>query len=282
MTEIPVELQTPSGAVLRGDLRYASEPGSNRAKLPLLIVCHGFKAFKDWGPFPAIGRRFAEAGFASFVFNFSHNGIGREDRRFSEREKFFKNTVSLELKDVETILRSVMAGELGAGVVDVERIGILGHSRGGGVAIVAAREQRSIKAVAGWSTIGRFDRYSSAMKARWRAQGFLGSHSSTSHDPFRVGTPLLDDIEANAERLDLENAVRRLRKPLLLVHGSADLPVPLDEANRLFEVSDKALTTYEVLEGVGHMYGARHPYTHPAPVLDHIIDITANWFTHHL
>jgi len=282
MTETPVELQMPSGVALRGDLRFDVTHLAKGRKLPLLIVCHGFKAFKDWGPFPAIGRRFAEAGFASFVFNFSHNGIGPEPRKFSERDKFYKNTVSLELTDVEELVDAVIAGKVGAGAVDPARIGIVGHSRGGGVAIVAACERESIKAVAGWSTVGRFDRYSETMKARWRMQGYLGSNSSKSSDPFRIGPALLDDIEANAKRLDLEEAVRRLKKPLLLVHGSADIPVPLDEASRLFEVSDKSMTKLVVLEGAGHMYGARHPYSHPAPVLEHVIEITTEWFTHHL
>ena len=79
-------------------------------KLPVIIVCHGFKAFKDWGPFPAIGRYFAESGFVSIVFNFSHNGIGKNFRKFSEREKFSVNTFSLELEDVATVLDAISTG----------------------------------------------------------------------------------------------------------------------------------------------------------------------------
>ena len=102
------QLSTPSGVDLYGDIRWIKEMSDGAGgKLPVIIVCHGFKAFKDWGPFPAIGRHFAEAGFISIVFNFSHNGIGKNFRKFSEREKFSVNTFSLELEDVTTILDAI-------------------------------------------------------------------------------------------------------------------------------------------------------------------------------
>ncbi len=283
MVEQLIELKTPSGAELYGDLRFGVEgSGTPSQKLPVIIVCHGFKAYKDWGPFPAIGRHFANAGFASIVFNFSHNGIGRDFRKFSEHGKFFTNTISLELEDVETVVDGLSSGLIDSEFVDTSRIGIVGHSRGGGVAIVKGSEDARIKAVAAWSTVSHFDRHTPRQHSRWRAQGYLGPSNEYSQGLFKVGTALLDDLERNAERLDIERAVRRLAKPLLLVHGTSDLPVPIDEANRLYEVSDKSMTERIILEGVGHMYGARHPYKESAPVMTHVVELTAAWFHKHL
>lgn len=277
------ELTTPSGAKLYGDLRLRNDGSETQTgKLPALVVCHGFKAYKDWGPFPAIGRHLADAGFVSIVFNFSHNGIGRGFRTFSEHEKFYGNTVSLELEDVETVLHAISRGQFGSGCIDVSRIGIIGHSRGGGVAIVKASEDGRIKAVAGWSTVSHFDRYTEGQRKRWRARGFLGPSHGSPQSLFKVGTALLDDLERNAERLNIENAVQHLQKPLLLVHGTTDIPVPIEEANRLYEISDKLITEYVVLEGVGHMYGARHPYKEPAPIMTHVLELTSAWFHKHL
>ena len=283
IVEQPFELKTPSGAELYGDLRLGNdESGRKQGRLPAVIVCHGFKAYKDWGPFPAIGRHLADAGFVSIVFNFSHNGIGKEFRKFSEYEKFFSNTVSLELEDVETVLNAILRGQIGPESIDASRIGIIGHSRGGGVAIVKASEEGRIKAVAGWSTVSHFDRYTEGQRNRWRTKGFLGTSSGGSESLFKIGTALLDDLEENAERLDIELAVQRLQKPLLLIHGTSDLPVPIEEASRLYEISDKLMTEYVVLEGVGHMYGARHPYREPAPEMTHVLELTSAWFHKHL
>lgn len=277
------QVSTPSGVELYGDIRWKEEiSDSADRKLPVIIVCHGFKAFKDWGPFPAIGRYFAESGFVSLVFNFSHNGIGKNFRKFSEREKFSVNTFSLELEDVTAILDSISMGKIDCRVINESKIGIVGHSRGGGIAIIKAREDKRIKSVAGWSTVSYFDRYTEAQQKRWREKGFVSIPSINPESLFRLRTNLLDDLEKNGKRLNIKNAVHDLGKPLLLIHGTGDIPVPTDEVKSLYETSDKTMTDLILLDGVGHMYGARHPYVKPAPAMNRVLDLTAAWFHKHL
>ena len=45
----------------------------------LVVFCHGFKGFKDWGAWHLVAEKFAQDGFIFLKFNFSHNGIGQED-----------------------------------------------------------------------------------------------------------------------------------------------------------------------------------------------------------
>ena len=273
-------LTPPSGAELFGDIRWQGNPSGRT--FPVIIVCHGFRAFKDWGPFPAIGRFLAESGFVSVVFNFSHNGIGKDFRKFSEPEKFSVNSFSLELDDVKTIVDAIRSHLLECPAIDHSKIGILGHSRGGGIALISGKEDNRIKAVAGWSTVAYFNRYTEGQRRRWRERGYLELPSMNPLSVFRLSTALLDDLDRNAERLNIFSAVEFLHKPLLLIHGTADLPVPLDEAQRLYEVSDKTMTQLVPLEGAGHMYGARHPYKKPGPTLSHVLELTAAWFHKHL
>jgi len=47
----------------------------NGKQKPVVIFAHGFKGFKDWGHWEAIGEAFATAGFVFVKFNFSHNGV---------------------------------------------------------------------------------------------------------------------------------------------------------------------------------------------------------------
>ncbi len=275
ISETQCELTTPSGAVLRGDIRW--KPSAGPGPLPVVIVCHGFKAFKDWGPFPHIGRRLADQGFVSIVFNFSHNGIGVDPRKFTEHELFERNTISLEIVDVRTILDAIARAALPCDRMDPARIGIVGHSRGGGIALVTAREDLRVHAAVLWSSVSTFSRYSPEQVKRWQEKGYMELHSVAGKSTFRMGIDLLTDAQNNRERFDLVAAAAHLGRPLLIVHGTEDVPVKIREAELLYDNADKHLTQFVRLDGVGHMYGAKHPYRTESATLTHIVELTGAW-----
>jgi dipeptidyl aminopeptidase/acylaminoacyl peptidase len=276
--ELPFSIKNGSGDFIRGDLRY--DEGIRRR--PVVIVCHGFTAHKNWGPFPYFGRRLAELGFASIVFNFSHNGIDRSSFRFSEFEKFSRNTIGKELEDLRAIVDAIESGAVGREVVDRSRLGVVGHSRGGGVAIVSASRDQRIKAVAAWSTVATFFRYAKHQREEWEKQGYLPVTIRGSRTRLRYGIEVLRDLEANREAYDIRKAVQRLDASLLLVHGAADLSVKPSEAEDLYNVSDKSRSELVLLEKTGHMYGAKHPFKETNPTIEHVIELTARWFHLHI
>jgi len=46
----------------------------NNQSKPIIIFCHGYKGFKDWGAWDMMAKMFAEASICFVKFNFSHNG----------------------------------------------------------------------------------------------------------------------------------------------------------------------------------------------------------------
>ena len=46
----------------------------NKQPKPIIIFCHGFKGYKDWGAWNLVAEAFSKAGFLFLKFNFSHNG----------------------------------------------------------------------------------------------------------------------------------------------------------------------------------------------------------------
>ena len=137
LLERAFRITNSSGDIVRGDFRCRDDGDLK----PLVLICHGFNTNKDWGPFPFLGKRLAEEGFCTIVFNFSHNGVG-EASFFSEYDRFARNTPGKELIDVQAILDAVTEGEIGAGVADPKRIGMAGHSRGGGISILTTADDK--------------------------------------------------------------------------------------------------------------------------------------------
>lgn len=276
--EYPFRITNSMGDSISGDLRC--QRGARHA--PVIVICHGFTAFKDWGPFPYFGQRFAEHGFTTVTFNFSHNGIGQNPRKFTEFEKFSENTIGKELDDLRAVVDALSSGTVGASVADPSRIGVVGHSRGGAIALLGAAEDQRIRAVAAWATVATVHRYTKHQQEIWERQGYLPVSVKSSRTRLRFGLNVLKDLEAHRERYDLERAMGRMHVPIFLLHGKADVSVRPEEPMRLFEASNKSTTELVLLDRVGHTFGAKHPFKGHHPTVDHVVDLTAQWFTLHL
>ena len=217
--------------IIRGRIERPRAHANSRDRLPHVILLHGFKGFMDWGFFPDISRRIARRGMIAVRFNMSGSGIGRDLETFSDLEAFAHNTYSRELEDLERV-RAWIAQSAAAGAfteIDASRAALLGHSRGGGIALLHAAEHPELRSVVTWAAIANVDRFDDATKAQWRAQGFVVIHNARTGDDLRLDLDVLDDVEANREGLDIVAACRRMRVPTLLIHGLADEAVPSGE-----------------------------------------------------
>ena len=82
----------------------------NTDKKPVVIFCHGYKGFKDWGAWNIMAEAFANAGLFFVKFNFSHNGGTLEQPiDFPDLEAFGNNTYTKELDDLESVLNWLTA-----------------------------------------------------------------------------------------------------------------------------------------------------------------------------
>ena len=111
-------------------------------KLPLVIFAHGYKGYKDWGAWNLMAEKFAKNGFYFVKFNFSHNGTSLDNPSdFADLESFAHNNYSKELSDLNFVIEHFSQDNR----VDAENITLIGHSRGGGISIIAASENSKIK-----------------------------------------------------------------------------------------------------------------------------------------
>ena len=233
------------------------------APRPAVLLVHGFKGFMHWAFFPELARRLARAGCVAIAHNASHNGVSArpEDPEprwdvLDDDEGFSANTHTQELDDLALVRRHAEA----LPEVDAERIGVFGHSRGGGIALLHAAECGA-RALALWAPIDDIDRVDAATKAAWRATGTLAVPNHRTGQLHQLGLAILDEVERREPRLQIAAAAERVMSPALLVHGTSDDAVPHRASMHL--ASKLAASELVTLSGANHAFGATHPLRMP-------------------
>ncbi len=270
-------LETPSSDVIR----VSTFENEDTKVKPCIIYVHGFKGFKDWGFVPYLAEYYSQCGFLVITFNFSNNGVGNSLTEFDELEKFAKNTISREVEELGLVVNSYKNAIFTSNVS--EKVGILGHSRGGGVSLILASQKSEISAVAVWASISKFDRYTKKQIDSWKKDGFTEVLNSRTNQMMKLGIELLNDIEANKhDSLNIKKAVRNLNKPLFIAHGDQDTSVPFVEAEEIYSWADKDLTTFLEIPAAGHTFDVVHPFDGSNPKFDLLLTKTNSFFQKYL
>ena len=262
---------------IRADVRVPEGEGP----FPVVAILHGFKGFKDWGMFPPTARFLAGRGIASVSLNASRNGVGENPVEFTELESFARNTPRREATDLRRVVDAIAAGEAGPSV-DASRLGLLGHSRGGGVVLLEAAGDPRVRAVVTWSAIATFDRWTPRAKEEWRARGRIDVPNARTGQVLWLEREVLEDLEASRAEYDLEASCRRLRAPLLVIHGEVDEAVDTADARLLHEWCGATEKRLLLIPRAGHTFGAVHPWVGPTPAWEEAAAATAAWLAAHL
>jgi len=274
MIEHTVSLTNRRGLPFAVDIRRPVGAGAR----PIIIVCHGFKGFKDFAFFPYTSRKLCEQGCAVVTMNFSGNGIGDDPLNFTELDKFAQNTISQELDDIEAVLDGLTTGVLLGTQGDARRIGIMGHSRGGCTAIVKASLDPRLKCLVTWASPAALGRYSDEVLRQWKEDGRYNFVNARTKQDMFVNYAYLEDIQANRERYSLDLAASQLTIPYLTVHGTNDESVAVDAARRLHSYTRTGQAEIALVEGGTHTFGTKHPFEASTAALEQAIDKTAAWF----
>lgn len=233
---------------------------TNKILKPVVIFCHGFKGFKDWGHFNYLGQRFAEEDIVFVKFNFSHNGTSIEDPlHFSDLEAFGNNNFSKELEDLNCVMDWLLNHSELQAEMDTEKIGLLGHSRGGAIAIIQASEDKRIKKLATWAAVSNLvDRNKQRTIETWQRDGVVYAKNARTHQNMPLYYQFYEDQQKNKERLNVNHAVKRLKIPFLIVHGTGDKAVNYSDA---LEIKRSAATaSLLTIDGADHTFGVKHPF----------------------
>jgi uncharacterized protein len=265
------EIPCRDGLSIRGDVYRAQSPRG------AVIICHGFKGFARWAFFPYLARAVAKEGLNAITFDFSGSGIGPDRESFTQLEAFADNTFSRELDDLDLIVDYMRRRN-----VIGKKFGLMGHSRGGGTAILfTAPSDSDVNALVTWASISYANRWLPEDVKTWRTRGYAEVVNSRTGQVLKLGTHLLEEVEAHGKtKLNIEAAAAKIKVPWLIVHGTADDTVPSAEAERLNALSP-GVSTLMLVKEANHGFDARHPLTEVPPALDKVVKATVKFFAEH-
>lgn len=267
-------LKHPDGLSVSGNVHAPPDGGP----APAVVICHGFKGFKEWGFFPYLADRLAASGLAAIRFDFALNGIGPDGVTFSRLDLFARNTLSQELADLDLVLRAARGGALPAGDrIDAARVGLLGHSRGGGIVLIRAVEDRAVGAVATWAAVRDFPSVLPVDPAEWKRRGVIEIPNVRTGQMMPVNYAAWEDYAANRERYDFLPRLRGLACPALFVHAEGDAVVPASAAGALAAAAGPRGRA-RVVSGGDHTFGASFPFAGTNPVLEEAVAATVAFF----
>ncbi|MBU0461662.1 MAG: alpha/beta fold hydrolase [Nanoarchaeota archaeon] len=210
-----ITFQNSAGQTLSGVLRQSEQ--IEETKIPAILVLHGFNENMDREWIANLANYFSPYGFVTLRFDF--HGHGASEGEFEE------HTITQQIDDVMsavTFLEQVPQ-------VDVSKIAVIGHDIGGDIAILAAEKDARIKGLVVWGARGNLVRHMEAKFAPYELKE-LRTKGSYSHGQFDINQTYLESMKQH----DVEDALKNLFIPILIIHGNTDLQVKTEEARTLF------------------------------------------------
>lgn len=204
---------------------------------------------------------FAVKGIPFFKFNLSHNGTTPESLdTFVDLDAFGKNTLSKELEDLSKVLEFIENKAESFGFEWNRQIMLLGHSRGGGLALLHTANDERVAKCATWASVSSFDRYLSlASEKEWLEKGVVYVKNGRTGQDMPLNISFLLDLKQNAGKLDILEQIEELQQDLLIVHGTDDKTVAAEEADQLYSAVQHAIKVD--IDGADHTFNVKHPLT---------------------
>lgn len=246
-----------------------------------VLFLHGYKGYMDWGAWSMVGDVMAHAGWRFLRINFTHNGTTPEyPSRFVDLEAFGRNTYRRERDEAVDVLRALRSEGTILDAVAVDGpLAVIGHSRGGGIACLAAEAAdqllkagglRGVDMLITWAAVADFsERFPKGAELdAWRESGRLEVINHRTRQRMHHDLTFHEDFVAHEASLNIKRAVERFAGRVLVAHGEEDAAVGTDHAERIasWARQGKRFT----LEGAGHTFDATEPWD--APILPAALD----------
>jgi len=221
-------------------LKSKPKPDSSQHKSganSLVIVCHGFTGSKEGrGQAVAMGEQLALLGYSILLFDFA--GSGESDGEDHDR------TLSGQVEDLAAVVE--WARQEGFGPIILS-----GRSFGGSTVLSYAARDQQIDAVCTWAAVARLERLFLPLiggNAAGPAEELVTIKSEEGQ--LALTRRFFQDLSKH----DLASCAAAISpRSLLIVHGSADQSVPVEDAEILYQAAGEPKKLV-IIEGADHRF----------------------------
>lgn len=264
---------------IKCDLRYIADG----RKMPIIIISHGFKGFRNWGFIPYLAEVLANKGSFAINIDFSMNGILDETKSFYDNDNFSNNTVSRQVADLKQLITNLQ-DKL---IPDLDNLNehwngeihLIGHSLGGATSLIASNELTGISSLTLLASISNIMRTTPRQVAIWKEKVFIEVRVP-SGQKLQQNYIYWEDKLANEERFDLLKIIGSTHLPVNIIHGKQDITVPFKEAEALFESASNAKRkNLKPILHCNHVFNTRHPFDGTSNQLLEVIDSTVEFLS---
>ena len=222
----------------------------------LVLFMHGYMGFKDWGCWNLVQKHFIESGFNFCKYNITHGGTTLENTTdFVDITSFSENSYLREYEDCNAMIQHLNSN------FEIEEIHLIGHSRGGGIALLMHSHPR-VKSITTWAAIATIEgRMKSGEELEaWKKNGVYFIKNGRTHQEMPHSYSAYEEFEANRDLLSIENQSAQCTKPLCIIHGENDTSVSIDEGRTISKTTGVDLIT---IPTTNHTFDSRHPWNKP-------------------
>ena len=208
-----VEFQNEDGHTLSGRL----EMPDGDAPPAYALFAHCFTCTKDYKSVTYVSRTLAEQGIAVLRFDFT--GLGESEGDFAD------TSVTTHIDDLEAAAHYMKDRGFGACVM-------VGHSLGGAAVLLAAGNVPEVKAVVAIAAPAPADHIRHVFTDQDVGQALHTGRVEVkiAGRPFSISAEFFQDLERHGT-LD---HIAALDRPLLVIHGTADRIVSIEESEKIF------------------------------------------------
>lgn len=236
-------------------LEVWQELPSKGLKFPTILLVPGFGAdLHEYGYFDDVSDILVKNGFQTFRFSFE--GCGKSEGQFIDM------TVDKQAQQIHALLDYIKKDRY----TDIEKLGILAHSFGGPT-VIASLPFKSIKTFI--FTGMPMDPVDSLSRFFKRQRGYNPEGVSQRERSDNRITKIGPQFWKNLAKHNFIEEIKKIDKPVFLIHGSKDRNVKYWEAEEYYAALS-CKKRLEIINLADHGFTGKH-----RPV---ILELIRNWF----